>query len=147
MSLCHRSSSSTHNEVQMSVDVAGCGAVLQCAGAHHESVNADSDSTISRSAGEGTRRKEQEGKRKEEAGTREKEESGRDRSQEEQLRTMENSAGVDREGASEHDGVMFWNITCRSNADERNSTICYETQHAEQQFHHVHGRKICSGRD
>ena len=45
-------------------------------------------------------------------------------SQEEQLSTMENSAGVDREDAVEHDGVMFWNMTCRSNADERNSTIC-----------------------
>ena len=91
--------------------------------------------------------KEQEGKRKEDAGTWEKEESGRVRSQEEELRTMEKSAGVNREDAAEHDGVMFWNMTCRSNGVERNSTVCFETQHAEQQFHHVHGRNISSGRD
>ena len=53
---------------------------------------------------------------------------------------MEKSAGVNREDAAEHDGVMFWNMMCRSKGVERNTTICFETQHAEQQFHHVLGR-------
>ena len=84
--------------------------------------------------------KEQEGKRKEDAGTWEKEESGRVRSQEVELRTMEKSAGVNRRTLRSTTVVMFWNMMCRSKGVERNSTICFETQHAEQQFHHVLGR-------